>query len=368
VKAERFRTLARAHGPFASVYYDDSHDTEDAAEQERIRLRHIEATLAREGLDRDVIDRVRHAVLDDHPTVGRGGRAVVACQDVVLTEHLEQSPPETTVRVSDLPYLMPIVAHSTRAEPYIVVMVDHTGADVTTHDQTGWHAETVDGAAYPVHAASSAESPDYVDPKRRSQEAAQKNIRAVTDRVCALADQLRPEAVFVVGEVTSRADLMAALPFRVGQRAVEVAAGARHSIDGDALNAYIAQFFTDRRAVDIAAAAERFSAQRDGETGRATEGLGGVCAGLREGAVRTLIVGDLGDATVLTDGHALAPDPNTMLELGATRMSVVRADEALPLAAVLTEAEIVPADARIAPRDGVCAVLRYRRRGKASED
>ena len=88
-----------------------------------------------------------------------------------------------------------------------------------------------------------------------------------------------------------------------------------------------------------------------------------MCAALREGAVETLLLGDVGDSTVLL-GDApttLAPTPEVLSELGSQRSETVRADEALPFAAVLIDADIVSLDERVAPRDGVAAILRYPR-------
>ena len=41
MQSERFRQLVDAKGPFVSVYFDDSHDTQDAAAQLGARLRDV---------------------------------------------------------------------------------------------------------------------------------------------------------------------------------------------------------------------------------------------------------------------------------------------------------------------------------------
>ena len=85
-------------------------------------------------------------------------------------------------------------------------------------------------------------------------------------------------------------------------------------------------------------------------------------AALRDGAVETLIIGDLGDATVVADHTELAllgPDADTVSALGGSADRVLRADEALPLLAVATGASLVRTDERLNPADGIGAVLRY---------
>jgi peptide chain release factor subunit 1 len=81
-------------------------------------------------------------------------------------------------------------------------------------------------------------------------------------------------------------------------------------------------------------AAERFTAEIGRQSGVAAEGLGPVCPALRHGAVETMIIGHIEDATMV-------------------------ADEALPLLAISVGASLVRCDERIAPADGIGAVHRY---------
>ena len=86
-----------------------------------------------------------------------------------------------------------------------------------------------------------------------------------------------------------------------------------------------------------------------------------MCAVLREGDVDTLIVADLRDATVVTGENrtTVAPDADVLSELGEAAYRVVRADEALPFAAIATGAALVLVDTTVAPADGIAALLRY---------
>ena len=113
--------------------------------------------------------------------------------------------------------------------------------------------------------------------------------------------------------------------------------------------------------VEIAEIVDRFRGERGRRSGLATEGLIAVCAALREDAVGTLIVGDLGAATVVTgkDRATVAPDADVLSELGEAVHRVVRADEALPFAAITVGASLVRVDDGITPADGIAALLRY---------
>ncbi|MEV3905707.1 hypothetical protein AB0K11_25590 [Mycobacterium sp. NPDC050551] len=361
--AESFRTLTESKGPFASVYFDDSHDTEDAAAQRELKWRAIHEELEQQGASTDVVGTLQRAILDTPPAVGRSGRGVVASADgVLLNEHLIRPVETPVVRVSTLPFVVPVVEHGALHPTYVIVAVDHAGADIAVHRDRTVQSDSVDGGGYPIHKASGAETPGYGDPQRRSMEAGRKNLRAVADRLATLVDELSPDVVFVVGEVQSRSDLMPTLEQRVAERIVELEIGARHSGFDDAeLHRAIDQEFLKRRVEVIDHAAQQFSQAIGQQSGLAVEGLAAVCAALRAGAVETLIIGDLGDATVVAGEELLtvAPNENVLSELGTAPTQTLRADEALPMAAISTAAALVRTDERITPDDGVAAVLRY---------
>jgi hypothetical protein len=343
--ADRFRPLLTIKGPFASVYFEDSHDTEDAETQLDLKWRELRKQLIDQGADESVVAAVEEAVKNLRAPIGRSGRAVVA-----------------VARVSELPYLVPIIEHGFDYPTYVLAAVDHTGADITLHRNGGIGSETVDGGGYPVHKAAGAENSGYGDPQQRTDEAARKNVRAVADRITELVDQTAAEAVFIVGEVRSRSDLQAELPERVADRAVALEVGARHSgHDFDEVQHAIEAEFVKRRNEVIEHVAEQFTAEIGRQSGLAAEGLGPVTSALRQGAVETLIIGELGDATVVADEEltTIAPTPEILSEQGAAPAKTLRADEALPYFAVSVGAALVRTDERIAPADGICAVLRY---------
>ena len=76
--AERFRHLLDTPGPFVSVYFDDSHDTADAAAQLDARLRDIRKRLEDASVEDSVIAAIDSVVRAKHPPVGRSGRCVIA--------------------------------------------------------------------------------------------------------------------------------------------------------------------------------------------------------------------------------------------------------------------------------------------------
>lgn len=360
MRAERFRHLLSAEGPFASIYFDDSHDTADAEAQLELKWRGLREQLEEQG-GKELADVVEPAVLGARPPVGRSGRGLIAAAGrLLVNEHLIRPPAASAARVSELPYLVPLVEHADQHNTYLLAAVDHAGADITVHRADVERVEEVDGGGYPVHHAQRAETPGRGDPQRTVENAQAKNIRTVSERLATLLDGTKAEVVFVLGEVQSRTDLVADLPERVADRMVELKVGARNSGIDDEVRHAIDEEFLLRRVAVIDDAAQRFQAGQG--SGSAAQGLDAVCAALRDGAVETLIIGDIGEATVVI-GDAVtmvAPNADVLSELGEAPR-VVRADEALPMAAVATDANLVRTDERLTPADGVAAVLRYAR-------
>ena len=351
MESNRFHRLTHAVGPFVSVYFDDSHDTGDAAAQLDARLRDVRKHLEEQSVDSATIEMIEQTVRASHPPVGHSGRAVIARLDgtqseIMLDEHLLRSPTSTLVRVSELPYLVPVVEHGMLHTSYLTAAVDNIGADITVHGG-GSHTESVE------------ETPAHGSP-RQVQESIRKNIRDVADRITHLVDESGAQIVFVTGEVKARAELVAALPERVSEKAVELRGGGRTAGTDEAeVHQEMSEEFHRRRIAVIEDAAARFAAGRG--TGLAVEGLNDVTAALRDGAVETLIIGEVGDATVVadTDLALVAPSADALSALGGAPARVLRADEALPLLAVATGAKLICAGEGLHPADGIGAVLRY---------
>jgi hypothetical protein len=183
----------------------------------------------------------------------------------------------------------------------------------------------------------------------------------VADRITELVDQAGAEVVFVSGEVRARTDVVSALPDRVAGRVKQLHAGGRgHRVREDEVRESVDEEFERRRQSTGAEIVARYESELSRHSGLAAQGLEVVSAELREGAVETLIVADLADTTVVTGEKltTIAPDADALSELGEAPQRVVRADEALPFAAICIGAVLIRIDG-IDPADGVAALLRY---------
>ncbi|MFI8567608.1 hypothetical protein ACIGGF_13720 [Rhodococcus sp. NPDC078407] len=363
--ADTFEHVISAEGPFASVYFEDTHDTEDAAKQLELTWRGLRNQLVDAGAPDAVLDSIENEIRGSAPPVGRSGRGLVAnAERILVDEHLLRPPPVTEARFSDLPYLLPVIEHGAQGPAYLVVAVDHEGADITIEDGRGQrtHTETVEGGEYPVHKAAGAETAGYGDPQPVAEEAVRRNIATVAHRVSTLTEEYRVEPIFLVGEVRSRTDLFAALTKKDQASAVQLDVGSRaRGSHPDGIDQAVAEELALRRLAVIDDVATRFRAETGRESGLAAEGLDAVVAALRAGSVDTLLLGDLADRTVLMGDQPtwIATTPDELSELGSTAAATRRADEALPSAALATGSALVRIDERITPADGCAALLRF---------
>jgi hypothetical protein len=243
----------------------------------------------------------------------------------------------------------------------MVVAVDQIGAELILYQGNTVRTMTVDGGGYPVHKAQSAGVNGWGDSQHRVDEAVRKNVHAVGHQLTDFVDCRNVEVVFIIGQDRVRAELMEALPERVAVRVAQPGVGARHTGVDDAVSQAIALEFQNRRLRQAADIADRFRAEGGRGSGLAAAGLAAVCAALREGAVETLIIGDVENDTVLAgdDPTIIATDADTLSSFGVAPTRIVRADEAIPFAAMAGGAGLVRAHDSLRLPDGVAALLRY---------
>lgn len=315
MRSERFKWLVTAEGPFASVYFDDSHDTANAAEQLDAKWCEIRKRFVDLGASMQILDKLEEAVRHFRPAVGRAGRAVIATNGrVLLNEHLISPPQATVVRLSDYPYITPLIELETQQRPtYVFAAVDHTGADITLFRAGSITSTSIEGAGYPVHKPATAGWNGYGSFEHEIEEAIRVNCRVVAAELTRLVDEVDPGAVFVCGEVRSRASLISELPDRVTRRLTQLHAGSRKTgIDEKQVRETISAEFDRRRSSERMDVADRFEAEIGCGSGLAAEGLAAVCAALRSGDVDTLIIGELGDATVVVGKRSPQSRPTPM--------------------------------------------------------
>lgn len=358
VRSRSLRSLLTQPEPFASVYLADARTTTDRREWNDITWRHVSETLSADDVDARVADALEPVIRYGEPTasVGRGLIATVA--GLLVDVPLPVAPAATLVRVSSRPYLLPLLGCDSQQRDFVFASVDRLGADVFVRHGTSGYTETFVGGGYPVHEPATAGWNGYDDRRGSVAEAIRVNVRAIADRVTELVELTSAGTVFVSGAVRSRTDVISALPQRISQQVVALpgaAKGRRHRLEEvtDVVETVLRQRCEDEKQRLI----DRFAGQRGRSGGLATEGLSAVCSALREGNVDELLVGDLGDAAVLAGTSAAAVRPASADAQTSSAEHIVRADEAVPFAALATNARITTVTLDL--DEGVGALLRH---------
>lgn len=361
------REVLEHKGPFASIYIDGSHDTEDATKEGALRWRAVRARLVEQEPGESTLAALDEAMDSRSPAVGRAGRFVVAAGDGVLIDEYLPAPPAVPVaRVSSLPYLLPLAAAGKQCVPHVVVLVDQIGAELRAVDgQGGVLADySVTGRDHPVHKVRGA-GWSHRNVQRRAEATVKHNVDEVARETAHLVQRTRPRLLVLAGDPTPRAQLHAALPASCREIAVELDTGRRASgSDRGSFQHDVAEVVAQRWRAERDAVLERFRAELGRDGGRAVQGLRPTTEALREANVEALVISESGfdDKEVWTGSNPrlVAVEQADLHTIGTSGRVHGRADEALPAAAIAVGARLL-ADAPERPRlaDGVGALLRH---------
>jgi hypothetical protein len=365
LNTEPLRTLAGEDGPFASVYLDFSHDTEDAAAQLDLRRREIRSGLVEQGADERLTDTVDAAIADHKAPAGRAGLGVVAGGTALVTQLLRRPPPQPVTRYSELPYLLPLVELAQPDPPHVIVVADRTGADFRVVGRNGevLTEDELTGREHPVHKVRGG-GWSHRSMQSHVEETVKQNLHQVAEETARLATRVGARLVVVAGEVQARSGLMAALPDALGEVAVEAQAGSRAAgTDEQALSHEIDELIDRLLREDEAAVLDRYRAETGRQDGGAVAGLAAAAAALRDSNAEVLLADPQRLEPVTVWGSAgdpgmLGSSRSELEELGVASPVQLRADEAIPLAAIAVGAQLhVTRDLDLP--DGVGVLLRY---------
>lgn len=299
----KLRDVATAPGPFASVYLDASHDTEDAAKIAELRWRGLRDRLAEQGAPEKTLAALDRAVAAADPPAGKAGRVLIASGARVLVDQtLPVPPPADSTRFSPLPDLLPLASYLPPPVPHVVVVADSSGADVHSFDGRVELVQTVRGRQHPLHKTGGG-GWAHKRLRQRVEDTVKHNAKQVADEVGRLAGEVHAELVVLGGEVQARSAVRTELDLDddlvVEVEGTGLAEGTDLDID-NAVRALVAQ----RQQQHDAEAVDRFRAEL-GRSGLAVEGLARVAEALRQAGVDTLVVnaGVLADQLVWTSGQ-----------------------------------------------------------------
>jgi release factor family 2 len=359
--------LVRAQGGFASVCVDVSRDSEDADHRLRLRWRSVADTLRDDGAPVALIDQVGERIAE--PT-GHGGelqRIVIATPDDVL---LDTVSPRTTAQADyahfgPLPHLVPLVRGWSTMSPYVLVTVDHTGADIVSVDATGLDAERwrSAGGHDVVHKVPGG-GWSHRRYQSRVEDSWERNAEQAARNLDSVVASHVGGPVFLVGDPYARSVVQATATGRVAERLVDLGHGSRAPGSSDQ---HVSQLIGDQLAAARWATREhklaRLAEQRQRPGGAAIR-LADVVNASREAALDTLLLVDRPDsADRLWAGPipmAIGESKQDIKALGADQAYEDRLDEILLRALIDTDGdlELLDEPSGLLP-DGVGGLLRF---------
>jgi hypothetical protein len=359
--------LARAHGPLASVCLDVSRTTENADHELRLRWESVAATLSADGAPSRLIDNLAEQLLEPLPYGGELQRYVVTTADECLIDTVV--PLLSTQRdyghFGPLPHVMPLVRLRAESSPYILVKVDHVGADIVCSDGTGLDTRLSrsDGGHEVLHKVPGG-GWSHRRYQSRVEDSWDRNADHVVENLDKIAADHRGEPIFLVGDPYARSVVRSHATGRIADQLIDLGQGSRAAGSSDeSIERSIVDELADRRASARDDALSRYRAQRGRNEGVATN-LAEVIGALREGSLETLLLVDRPDSSrrlaAGPEPTLLGQDAGELTALGLDAGFEDRADEVILRALIAVDGDLQRLDdAPDDMPDGVGGLLRF---------
>jgi hypothetical protein len=362
--------LTATPGPYATVYFDASHDSADAAHALALRWAGCRDELAALGADDATLAALDEAA--DAPAVGRAARVLVAAGGSVLLDRTFPDPPaQPSVSWGPVPDVLPLLLDAPEALTVVVVRVDHAGGEIMLA-APGVAPEKVDdvvGSTENLHKTRGGGVGSWTM-QHRVEETWKDNVADVAAHVDTEVARTGARVLVVAGDADSRSMLRDALGERAGSIAVDVEhSGGRSGGTEDELAVAVDRAARDAVDAERQAVLDRLDQEIGRTGGLAASGLGPVLAALRAEQVDTLLL----DGGVARDGQLwvgeapsqVATDAEQLRSLGSEPVGQVPVDAALLRAAAASGAMFQPLGGGRTGlvgkpvEDGVAALLRY---------
>lgn len=374
VSDPRLESVAKAEGPFLSVYLSASVTEEDASAHDMARWSLLRRRLQAAGAVEAALEAVDRAVPGAH-TEGASLGMVCGPDGDILIDHDVEDLPRDLGTWGPVPVLTPLIGWRQNRPPYVLVLLDRTGADVmgvrrdappvtgTAGGET-WRASKTRGGAWA-----------HVTMQRRVEETWSRNAHAVAAELRAMVARTGAELVLVAGEPKAVGMLRPLLERPVADLVHEVR-GARQ-LEGPtaAVEDEVARWVRSAAAERTVSVLDAFHHHR-GSHGRAADGAAATLAALRSAQVDVLLLHDprlvhRSDGGRGDGGEAMA---TAWFDSGNPVLVAQRADELSDLGATPLEGPLVDVAVRAAlasgaavrlvpahggPADGLGALLRW---------
>ncbi|MFG3118269.1 Vms1/Ankzf1 family peptidyl-tRNA hydrolase [Streptomyces sp. NPDC048197] len=360
-------------GPWATVYADISHGTEDAEKQQELTASATTAQLFALGADEATCGAVHEALVTrrEGEPQSHAGRVLFATNGhVVLDAPLPGPPPTPFAAWGPVPRIAPFLAAIGDDPVCLVVRLDRTGADLAVLGQQGTEddAGKVTGAEWPIHRTTSSDwSETHFQAKVEN--TWEQNAAEIADAISRTAQEHGAEAVILIGDARERHLVYEKLPEQLRGITYESEHGGRAAgSESDLVERDIAQVRAEQERQHVVEITDRFRTG-EGPGGKsaphAAAGIPALVEAAREHRIDTLLVdphgADTGRQVWVGDGaDQLAVRGTELQYLGEVRPAAARADDALIRSAAASGAEVVIVrDPERAPSGGLGAILRW---------
>lgn len=355
------REVAKLAGPVHSVYFRMPVIGESTA----ARRHAVVKSLSEQGATAAASRQIDEELCDIPP--GRGAVGIfLGGQGESHTVVMPGAEAADQVTTSSLAALLPVLAWRQANPAYVLVVLDHAGADITVHPGEGAAAMTRHLLAPDADHFADASGETSKDELRRHLEASWHRTAAhVAHAVADAVQECGARLLVVAGDARMTTLVAGQLPSGIGSELVvrRVSGGRGHDGSQSLRAEQIARAVAEAAGAETRRVLDRL-AERGGPGGLAVEGAPAVQHALARGRVGTLIVTDVpGDDRVSWFGdHAteLSGHRHDVERLGAHARRGRLVDVAVR-AALLTQANVVvlkPGTAG-APAQGLGALCRF---------
>lgn len=356
------RPAADLFGDVVTAYVDVGRASETGAQAVETRINNLARDLGSAGIDETTVSALTERL--ERPT-GHGGdasRVVVARDGKVVTDLVVGDGVTDHHHAGPVAHLLRLGRALADAVSYVLVRVDHAGADITVSDTLGLdEREIVSEGDHDVLHKVPGGGWSHRRFQSRAEDSWDRNADTVAKDLDGLVREVDPDVVLLTGDPRGIARIRESVAGHVTERLEVLEHGSRAEGASD-----------DRLDEEVAAAVRRCRAARIDEVldrlGPADApkavGVAETLEALRRGEVDTLVLleGALEDRQAYAgpDPMLLATDPGDLTALGVDDPAPDRLEELMFRAALAQDADLLPLHAPVgALPDGVGAVLRF---------
>jgi len=372
IRLDTLSDLLTGPGPYATVYLDATRSKELGPQEVDKRWRGLRRSLAEQGADHATLEAMDAAVGGHEDVPGPHGQLVVGAGGRVRYDvALPEVPQRQTASWAPLPDLMPMVAQLGARVPYVLALVDRTGADVTVvgPDHSGREQQAVEGDTHQIRKVGVG-GWSHLRYQHRAEDLWEANARQVAEAIQSAVHRGGARLVVLAGDVRARETLRKNLDERSAELVVELQTGGRAGgIDeqklDDEVDTAVARAALDADQAVVDRFAEAYGRARSGAGDvLAVAGIADTVAALRQAQVETLLLVDDPSsderAYVGPEPVHLALSADELTALGVAEPVQDRLDAALVRAVAGTDASIVTlAGGQLDLPQGIGATLRY---------